>query len=240
MLQSRFCASWLYTILADESRRRAFSKHKLVRHPERFEGRARARSVLATRDGFSMRRVQLNLIQSKSQGCLACALALSLFAIPGCRSSPGSPAAHEQRSGAPLASLVYTSDPSQASQLLSGFYAIEEYSWRWTDQRFSVVLRPPDGVTSEDTNLVMHLTIPDIVIEKLHSVSLSAVIGNVRLGSETYAKPGPYVFTRRVAARLLNAEQTRVDFCLNKVMAPVGRDVRQLGIAVNSIALEPR
>ncbi len=179
---------------------------ELLRYPERFkERRARTRFALATRDSFSMRRVQLNSTQWKSQGCLACALALSLFTIPGCRSSPGGAAVHEQRSGAPLASLVYTSDPSQASQLLSGFYAIEEYSWRWTEQRFSVVLRPPDGVTSEDTDLVMHLTIPDIIIETLHSVSLSAAIGDVKLGSKTYTKPGSYVFTCRVAARLLNA-----------------------------------
>src|SRR5271170_4845137 len=51
--------------------------------------------------------------------------------------------------GAALTSVVYTGDPDSAPQLVDGFFQIEEYSWRWTAQSFSVVLRPPGGATGE-------------------------------------------------------------------------------------------
>src|SRR5450631_2875654 len=38
-----------------------------------------------------------------------------------------------------LASVVATADPHVATQLLSGFYGVEQNAWRWTTGRFSVV-----------------------------------------------------------------------------------------------------
>ena len=48
-----------------------------------------------------------------------------------------------EEEGPALASMVATADPHAAAQLLTGFYGIEQNSWRWTAGRFSVVLRPP-------------------------------------------------------------------------------------------------
>lgn len=146
----------------------------------------------------------------------------------------------QKPSAARLASTVYTGDPDAAPQLLSGFYGIEEYSWRWTAQRFSVVLRPPEGGNGEAANLVAQLSVPDVVIQKLHSIALSAAIGGSTLPPQSYTRPGPYTYTRKLAAGLLSSKEIRVDFQLDKVMPPSGQDIRQLGIVLTSVGLEPR
>ena len=156
----------------------------------------------------------------------------------GCRSEAPvrpafDPAAH-------LASTVYTGDPNSEPQLLSGFYRVEEYSWRWTAQRFSVVLRPPEGATGEAANLVVRLGIPESVIEKLHSIALSASIGGSVLAPETFSRPGDHSYVRAVSPQQLTSEEVRIDFQLDKVLAPAGQDERQLGIVVTSIGLEPQ
>ena len=136
-------------------------------------------------------------------------------------------------------STVYTADPNAGPQLLSGFYQVEEYSWRWTTQRFSVVLRPPEGAGAA-ANLVVQLVVPEVVIQKLRSITLSAAVRGVQLEPETYTKPGDYKYTRAIEPKLLESEESRIDFELDKVMPPAGQDVRQLGIVVSSIGLEPQ
>jgi hypothetical protein len=169
--------------------------------------------------------------------CAAGLLALG-GAAAGCQSeAPVRPASDQS---ARLASTVYTGDPNAEPQLLSGFYRVEEYSWRWTAQRFSVVLRPPEGATGEAATLVVRLGIPQGVIEKLHSISLSSSIGGSSLAPETYIRPGDQSYIRAVAPKLLTSEEVRIDFQLDKVLPPVGQDERQLGIVVTSIGLEPQ
>jgi hypothetical protein len=143
-------------------------------------------------------------------------------------------------SAAALASTVYTGDPNSAPQLIDGFFEMEEYSWRWTAQRFSVVLRPPGGPMSESALLTVALAVPDSVIAKLGNITLSAAVGATSLSPETYIKPGSYTYKREVPASLLTKEEVRVDFQLDKVMKPAGQDIRQLGLVVTSIGLEPR
>ncbi len=159
-------------------------------------------------------------------------------AVAGCRSEALVRPAPDQ--SARLASTVYAGDPNSEPQLISGFYGIEEYSWRWTAQRFSVVLRPPEGATGEAANLVVRLGIPEVAIENLHSISLSASIGGSNLAPETYTRPGDHSYVRSVAPNLLTSEEVRIDFQVDKVMPRVGRDDRQLGIVVTSIGLEPQ
>ena len=156
----------------------------------------------------------------------------------GCRSeAPVRPAPDQ---AARLASTVYTGDPNSEPQLLAGFYRAEEYSWRWTAQRFSVVLRPPEMENEEAAKLVVWLGIPEGLIQKLHSISLSGNVGGFALKPETYTRPGNYTYTRMVAPNLLASEEVRIDFQLDKVMPPIGQDVRPLGIVVTSIGLEPQ
>lgn len=142
--------------------------------------------------------------------------------------------------GAGLSSTVYTGDPNSAPQLIGGFFEIEEYSWRWTAQRFSVVLRPPRGATGASATLAVALAVSDAQIAKLGNITLSAAIGPTSLSPETYTKPGSYTYTREVPASAQTKEEVQVDFQLDKAMRPGGRDTRELGVIVASIGLEPR
>lgn len=143
-------------------------------------------------------------------------------------------------SRASFASTVYTGDPESAPQLINGFFKIEDYSWRWTAQSFSVVLRPPDGRIGESATLAVALAVPDAETAKLGNVTLSARIGNTSLAPETYTKPGMYTYQREVLGNLLTQQEVRIDFQLDKFLVLGGQDVRRLGIVVKSIGLESR
>src|SRR5215471_9410953 len=88
--------------------------------------------------------------------------------------------------GPRMASTVHTGDPKSETQLVNGFYGIEQGAWRWTAQRFSVVLRPPAGGAQRGATLNVQLTIPDAIISKLKTVALSGTVGNTPLSPETY------------------------------------------------------
>jgi hypothetical protein len=140
-----------------------------------------------------------------------------------------------------MASTVSMADPLSQPQLVSGFHSIEESSWRWTARQFVIMLRPPVGAAEKGAVLKMQLTVPDVLIAKLQTVSLSASINGHAFPAETYTKPGKYTYQRDVAASLLAGEATKVEVQLDKAMPPGnGGDVRELGIVARSIGLEPK
>jgi hypothetical protein len=166
-------------------------------------------------------------------------LALALLTADCQRPQPAILLHQADKAGAALANVVYTGDPDAAPQLVDGFHEIEEYSWRWTAQRFSVVLRPPGGA-GESAILTMALALPDAEIGTLGDITLTAAIGPASLSPESYTRPGSYIYTREVPASLLRNEDIRIDFRLDKAMKPSAQDIRELGVIVKSIGLEPR
>jgi hypothetical protein len=139
-----------------------------------------------------------------------------------------------------MASTIHMGDPKTETQLISGFYGIEQNAWRWTGRRFSVVLAAPFGAAQKGGTLQLRLTVPPAIVEKLKTISLSATIGGSTLASETYSLSGNYTYTREVAPALLAGESVRVDFQLDKSMPPSGADLRDLGVVVLSAGLEPK
>ena len=139
-----------------------------------------------------------------------------------------------------MASTIHLGDPRTATQLVGGFYGIEQNAWRWTGRRFSLVLRPPLGASQKGATLQVRLTVPPVIVEKLKTVSLSATIGGSALPPETYTEAGDYTYTREVAPALLAGESVRVDFELDKSMPPAGADARDLGVVVLSVGLESK
>jgi len=135
---------------------------------------------------------------------------------------------------------VSMGDPKQEKQLLNGFYAIEENSWRWTAKDFSVALRPPAGSAAQGALLHFALSVPQVAIDKLKNVTLSAAINGTALAPETYSKEGQYDYTREVAPNLLSGDSVKVSFHLDKSMPPAGGDVRELGIVARSVGFEPK
>ena len=83
----------------------------------------------------------------------ACWPALALLAVD-CQRPATLVLRQVDNADAGLSSIVYTGDPNSAPQLVRGFFEIEDYSWRWTAQRFSVGARARrPGATGESATL---------------------------------------------------------------------------------------
>src|SRR5260221_9654798 len=87
-----------------------------------------------------------------------------------------------------LGSSINISDPASSTQLLSGFYGVED-TWRWTKKDFSVALGRPGTATEKGAKMTLVFAVPDLVIQKLKSITLYAAVNGVNLPSETYTKP---------------------------------------------------
>jgi hypothetical protein len=139
-----------------------------------------------------------------------------------------------------LASVVATADSQAATQLVSGFYGVEQNAWRWTAGRFAVVLRPPRSAATKGATLQLKFTIPDVAMSKMKGVTLSASVNGTALPPETYAHAGQYTYAREVPATMLGGEIARFDFSLDKTMPPTPSDQRELGLVVSLIGLQPK
>jgi hypothetical protein len=137
-----------------------------------------------------------------------------------------------------MRSVLVLGDPKVEPQLIKGFHGIEAGAWRWTEKTFTVALRPPFGAAQKGAKLSVKLTVPDVAIQRMKSVSLSANLAGTALAPETYTTPGDYLYVRDVPADLLGGDTVRVDFQLDKSMPPSGGDIRELGIIVFNIGLE--
>jgi hypothetical protein len=140
----------------------------------------------------------------------------------------GTPSADE------IPSSLSTGDAGSVKQL-EGFYDIEN-GWRWTKRQFSITL----GSGAANDRLVVQLYIPDSIIQELGAITLTAKLGDHTLAPETYQKPGQYTFARDLEARWLQPGANRIDFSLDKFLAPTPADNRELGIVVLSAALEAK
>jgi len=163
-----------------------------------------------------------------------------LLALLACKREPKTVKVMTTENEGPLlASVVRTSDASQAPQLLNGFYGIENNSWRWTAKQFSVLLRPPMGAAQSGARLDLAFTIPQAALDRAKSLTLSASVEGVGLPSETYTRAGQCVYKRDVPASAITKDALRIQFSLDKSIPPAGADRRELGVIVASVALEP-
>ena len=178
-------------------------------------------------------------IEVTSRRTAALLLIIGLCVFPGCkRSKRVTGQTEEEPPRAP--STVHVADPNVKSQLVAGWYDVEQNSWRWTSKRFAVVLGTPRGAGSKGAELQMHLTIPDVVISKLKSIALTASVQGKVLPPETYNHPGEFLYLRDVPGNLLSTDSVRVDFVLDKSLPPGNVDRRELGIVVDRVGLEPK
>jgi hypothetical protein len=165
-----------------------------------------------------------------SAAALLCGLALAPAA---CKRS----AKHALLAATDLRSVVPMGDPGADGQLVAGFHSAEGNSWRWTEGKFSVILRPPPGAAVEGAKLELNLNIPDAVIQQLGAVTLSAAAAGSRLPPEKYAAAGNYVYTRNIPANALSGDSVSVEFATDKAI-PAGRiEKRELAVIVTSVGL---
>jgi hypothetical protein len=135
---------------------------------------------------------------------------------------------------------VQANDPKAATQLIKGFYAVEQGSYRWTMGQFSATLRPPLHASERGAKLILNLGVPEPVIQKLKSIQLSASVDGVALPAETYTKPGGYVYSREVPAQALAKRVVTVSFALDKCLPPSDADRRELGVVVTAVGFESK
>jgi hypothetical protein len=163
-----------------------------------------------------------------------------LFAPLACKRKPPIHVQEPDEGSPALASTVHMGDARSESQLVSGFYGVEQGAWRWTARQFTAVLQPPFGAAQKGAQLEFDLTVPPVSIEKLKTISLSAAISGSALPPETYTQAGSFTFKRDVPASLLAGDAVRVDFQLDKAMPPAGADLRELGVVALRVALVPK
>jgi hypothetical protein len=138
-----------------------------------------------------------------------------------------------------LVSSVRMNDTAAAAQLLNGFYPVESGAWRWTAGKFSVLLRTPPGSAQSGATLDFAFTIPEVVIQKLNNLKLTASINGMDLKSDEYKQPGPQTFNADVPGSMLTPDSIKVDFALDKSLPP-GLDKRELGVIATSAGLAPK
>jgi hypothetical protein len=129
---------------------------------------------------------------------------------------------------------VTMNDPSQAGQLLSGFYDIEGKS-RWTAQEFSVLLKAAPGA-----QLVLRIFIPDVQIQNLGPMTMTASAGSQDLPSRTFSKSGDYTYAATLPTEVLGSGLAVVRFRLDKSSVGLNGDARELGVSVTEVGFQPQ
>jgi hypothetical protein len=139
-----------------------------------------------------------------------------------------------------FASSIHVADPQSAHQLARGFHPVEQNAWRWTEGSFAVALAVPPAADREGGRLILQFSVPEAVINRLETITLTARIGGQTVGSSTYDSAGEVRFESDVAPELLKAEVVTVEFQLRKFLAAGTVDQRELGLVVSSATLETK
>ncbi len=139
-----------------------------------------------------------------------------------------------------LAMMLSVADPRAKTQLISGWYSLENNAWRWTAPKFSAILRPPRGSDTKGAILKFKFNIPDVVTKHLKTIALSANVNGTELSPESYTQPGEYTYSREVPAKAFTSDAVKVELSLDKSMPPTGADKRELGVIATMVGFEAK
>ena len=95
------------------------------------------------------------------------------------------------------------------------------------------------GAAAEGAVVTLAFSLPDIVIQRLKSVAITASVNGTKLKSAQFDKPGANAFTADVPSALLTGESVTVDFALDKTVPP-DVDKRNLGVVATSIGISSK
>lgn len=139
-----------------------------------------------------------------------------------------------------LAEVVNVSDEAFAPQLLRGFHPVEEHSWRWTQSKFAVALKPPKQ-SGQGAVLVLRYSVPEAVFAKMKDAKISSRVEGIPMQAEPIAKAGLQEMRRDVPADALKGKSgVTIDFSVEPFLPPSDADQRELGVIVHSIGLVKR
>ena len=162
---------------------------------------------------------------SPTRLALAAALAVAVWQV----------ACTQHRKGA--SSVIEVADASVTGQLAEGFYGIEDRNWRWTADRFSVMLATPPGADDRGAYLQLKFFVPDEEIQKTGPMTLRADVEEVALPPETIAKGGFVNYSREVPLAALQSNLIKVEFSFDQPYVPGNGDARRLGAVVSKVSL---
>jgi hypothetical protein len=137
-------------------------------------------------------------------------------------------------------SVLNMADKSATDQLITGFYPVENDSFRWVSRQFSVAVRPPAGADQRGATLQVTLYLPEKHIQELGPITLNADAGGYVLEPETFSAAGTFTYSRDIPASELDTNIFPIHFCLNKWKSGSRSDPRELGVVVTGIALRAR
>jgi hypothetical protein len=138
----------------------------------------------------------------------------------------------------PAASSLDLGASSSQSQLLTGYYDVEENAWRWTAKHFSAVLRTPPFAARSGARLVFRFYLPGPQISKLGPITLSGDLDGYPLVSNTYRQGGRYEYSVAVPPEALAYDLVAVNLRFDKAAIGLYGDHRELGAVASSLALE--
>jgi hypothetical protein len=120
-------------------------------------------------------------------------------------------------------------------QLLSGWYGVEEGSWRWMAREAEVALAPPaDGPLVFEMQLYLP---PGHMARAGGSVTVSILAGGQLLGAHPYTEPGSYSLVEPLPRELVSHPLTKLTIRLNRAVPPGKGDRRELGLVVQRLGL---
>jgi hypothetical protein len=164
---------------------------------------------------------------------------IAIMCLYGCRQDKIQLEPTEEATPA-LQSTVHMADPNASAQLVKGFHALEQNSWRWTMGNFAVVMKAPSGASVNGATLRADIAVPEPVIQQQGTVTLTASINGRQVGSTAYSKAGEYSFTADIPAFALPKEVVTINFDLDKFLHAGTVDARELGVIASSIMLLPK
>lgn len=167
----------------------------------------------------------------------AAALAVVVvLATAGCRRRPPQVETVEDENQGAL-SVIHVAHPRATPQLLSGFHQVEQNSWRWTSSRFAVLLGAPAGASQNGARLEVRLSVPESVLARRKTITLSCAVEGTPLAPETFVREGEATYTRDVPAPALARPPVKVTFAVDHFLKAGEVETRELGIIVSSVGL---
>ncbi|MBI3667893.1 MAG: glycosyltransferase family 39 protein [Acidobacteria bacterium] len=127
----------------------------------------------------------------------------------------------------PGLSYLRMGDPEAASQLLSGFYQIENNAWRWMAEQAVVLLKAPDHADRFE----MTFFIPDQASARRVTLALDGLL----IAAQTYPAPGGY--TLSVPVRVTTGSTPQLTITVDKTFQP-SNDQRRLGMVVEELGFK--
>ncbi len=167
-------------------------------------------------------------------GCLLLVLLLSSCSRRDAGEAPL--VQEEQQPYHPAWNVLNVTDPGAAPRLLKGWHEAEPGGWRWTEKNFAVLMKTP--ARGQAAILELNLVVPEASIARLHSITLRALIGRISLPAETYSQPGGHTYSQLAPGAAMQGDTVRIEFQLDKALAPGEVDSRELGVVVSSVSLD--